>query len=382
MPSFHYFDYNATTPIASEVFEAMRPHLTERWGNPSSAYAFGRELKRVVAESRESVARLLGAETDEIVFTSCGTESTNTALRGAMASNPERRHLIMTTVEHSANLACGAWLEAAGMRVTYLPVSSEGVIDLNALETAIQPDTALVSVMWANNETGVVMPVQEIGELCREKGLLFHTDAVQAMGKVSVDVGQVPVDYLSLSGHKIYAPKGIGALYVRRGAPYEPLIVGGGQENGRRAGTQNVPYIAGLGRACQLVGEDLEAESGRLSFLRDRIESFAIDSLGARANGAGASRVPNTTNLSFPGIEAEALLLLLEREGICASSGSACSTGSLEPSHVLTAMGVSRSDALGSLRLSLGRDSTAADVEQLLAVLPGLVERLRGVVPA
>lgn len=382
MPSFHYFDYNATTPIAAEVFEAMRPYLTERWGNPSSAYAFGRELKRVVAESRESVARLLGAETDEVVFTSCGTESTNTALRSAMASNPERRHLIMTTVEHSANLECGALLAAAGFQVTYLPVSSEGLIDLGALRAAIQPDTALVSVMWANNETGVVMPIQEIGELCREKGVLFHTDAVQAMGKVSVDVGQVPVDYLSLSGHKIYAPKGIGALYVRRGAPYESLIVGGGQENGRRAGTQNVAYIAGLGRACQLVGKDLEAESSRLSLLRDRMESSAILRLGAKANGAGAPRVPNTTNLSFPGIEAEALLLLLEREGICASSGSACSTGSLEPSHVLTAMGVNRSDALGALRLSLGRDSTAADVEHLLTILPALVERLRGAVPA
>ena len=382
MSGFHYFDYNATTRIASEVFEAMRPYLTERWGNPSSAYAFGRELKRVVAESRESVARLLGAKTDEVVFTSCGTESTNTALRSAMASNPERRHLIMTTVEHSANLECGALLAAAGFQVTYLPVSSEGLVDLGALRAAIQPDTALVSVMWANNETGVVMPIQEIGELCREKGVLFHTDAVQAMGKVSVDVGQVPVDYLSLSGHKIYAPKGIGALYVRRGAPYESLIVGGGQENGRRAGTQNVPYIAGLGRACQLVGKDLEAESSRLSLLRDRMESAAILRLGAKANGAGAPRVPNTTNLSFPGIEAEALLLLLEREGICASSGSACSTGSLEPSHVLTAMGVNRSDALGALRLSLGRDSTAADVAHLLAILPALVERLRGAVPA
>ncbi len=377
-----YFDYNATTPVAPEVLEVMLPYLKDSWGNPSSVYAFGHDTAKVIVEARESVAELVGASPGEIVFTSCGTESINTALWSGLKSDPSRRHVLMSAVEHPANLSLATTLEAAGYRVTILPVLQSGLIDLNVVEAAIQPDTALLSIMWANNETGVVMPVEELGSICRRQGILFHCDAVQAVGKVPIDVSAAGVDYLSLSGHKIYAPKGVGALYVREKAPFTPLIAGGGQEGGRRAGTQNVAYIAAIGMAARLSSASFESEARRLAPLRDRLETACMETWGALRNGDAKARVANTANLSFEGLESEALLLLLERAGICASSGSACSTGSIEPSHVLTAMGCSRSRALGSVRISLGRGTLASDIDYILDVLPGIIDRLQGLAPS
>ncbi|MCS1407629.1 MAG: Cysteine desulfurase NifS [Verrucomicrobia subdivision 3 bacterium] len=377
----YYFDYNATTPVAPEVFDAMVPYLRDRWGNPSSMYAFGHALKGVIESARESVAALIQADAGEVVFTSCGTESSNTALCCGLNAHPERRHLIMSGVEHSANLKTGAYLESLGFRVSYLPVQPDGLIELDQLEATIMTDTAMVSLMWANNETGVVFPIVEIGALCRERGVLFHTDAVQAAGKIPIDVRTASVDYLSLSGHKIYAPKGVGVLFVRDKAPYQSLILGGGQEKGRRAGTQNVASIVAMGEAARLAARNLDAEINRLRILRDRLEGGLLKLPFVCRNGDADARLPNTTNLGFSGIESEALLLLLEKEGVCASSGSACSTGLLEPSHVLTAMGVPRSLAMGSVRFSLGRMSTDAEVDHLVSVVPRLAERLRGVSP-
>ncbi len=377
----HYFDYNATTPVAPEVFEAMAPYLRECWGNPSSVYAFGHGAKRAIEQARESVAALIGAEAGEVVFTSGGTESCNTAFHCGLPAEAKRRHLIVSAVEHSAGMKPAANFEARGFRTTYLPVRSDGLMDLAALEEELAPDTAMASFMWANNETGVIFQTAEIGALCRERGVLFHSDAVQAAGKIPIHVQAAAADYLSLSGHKIYAPKGVGALYVRNGAPCRPLLLGGGQEKGRRAGTQNVASIVAMGTAAQLAKKGLEEEAARIRSLRDWLEENLLQMPAVRRNGTPAMRLPNTANLAFEGVEAEALLLLLDQEGICASSGSACSTGSLEPSHVLTAMGLSRPLAMGSVRFSLGRMTTAADVERLLAVLPTLLKRLRSARP-
>jgi cysteine desulfurase len=377
----HYFDYNATTPIAPEVLDAMIPFLRDHWGNPSSVYSFGHGTGDAIKQARQSIAALIGAKPDEIVFTSCGTESSNTALRTGVRAAPDRRHVIMSSVEHPANLSYGEVLEAEGHRVTYLPVGADGLFDMGELEAAIEPDTAMVSMMWANNETGVIFPISEIGALCRKRGVLFHTDAVQAAGKVPIDVDIGNVDYLSLTGHKIYAPKGVGVLYVRKGAPFTPVIIGGGQEKDRRGGTLNVASIVAMGEAARLVSDGLEAESSRLRGLRDRLEGEIMKGFGTVRNGSVVSRLPNTANLAFDGLESEALLLLLDEKGICASSGSACSTGSLDPSHVLSAMGVTRSNALGSVRLSLGRMTRTEDVDYLLETLPGMIQRLRGVSP-
>ena len=380
--TLRYFDYNATTPVAPEVLAAMLPYLKESWGNPSSVYAFGHDTSKGVAEARESVARLVGATPSEIVFTGCGTESINTALWSGLRADPNRRHVVMSAVEHPANLNLRPHLEAAGFRVTVVPVLSNGLLDLEAVEASIEEDTAPMSMMWANNETGVVFPIGELSALCQRRGILFHTDAVQAAGKVALDVGSVAVDYLSLAGHKIYAPKGVGALYVRNGAPFSPLIAGGGQEGGRRAGTQNVASIVAMGEAARLAAELLESEAVRVAALRDRLETTCVEKFGAQRNGDKVARVPNTANLAFDGLESEALLLLLEREGICASSGSACSTGSIEPSHVLTAMGLTRSRALGSVRISLGRGTKSEDIDHLLGALPRAIDRLKGVIPS
>lgn len=377
----HYLDYNATTPVAPEVFDAMAPYLRERWGNPSSVYAFGRKAREAIECARESVAALIGAEAGEVVFTSGGTESNNTAFRCGLNADADRRHWIVSTVEHSAGIQAAADYKAQGFPVAHLPVRSDGLMDLAELDAMIQPNTALVSLMWANNETGVIFPIAEAGALCRRRGVLFHTDAVQAAGKVAVDVKEAKADYLSLSGHKIYAPKGVGALYAREGAPYRTLILGGGQEKKRRAGTQNVASIVAMGMAARLVLQNMKEEAARVCKLRDQLEQSLLQMPFVRRNGAEAPRLPNTTNLAFEGVEAEALLLLLDKEGICASSGSACSTGSLEPSHVLTAMGLPRSLAMGSVRFSLGRMTTAADVERLSSVLPQLLKRLRGAIP-
>jgi cysteine desulfurase len=378
----YYFDNNATTRLAPEVFAAMAPFLTEFWGNPSSAYRFGKEIAPHLETARAQVAALIGADPAEIVFTSGGTESSNAAIHSALALQPQRRRLVTTAVEHPATLRCCQQLQRQGREVTYLPVDADGRLDLGALEQALRPDTALVSVMWANNETGVIFPVEAIAAVCRARGVLFHTDAVQAAGKVSLDVRAAGPDYLSLSAHKIYAPKGVGLLYVRRGAPYHPFVVGGHQERGRRGGTENVAGIVGFGRAAELVRGTLATESARLRGLRDHLEEQILARIPqTRRSGAPEPRLPNTSNLSFEPVEAEALLLLLDQAGICASSGSACATGSVEPSHVLRAMGFSLIRARSCLRFSLGRYTTPAEVDFLLERLPGMVAKLRGMSP-
>jgi cysteine desulfurase len=374
----HYFDNNATTRVAPEVFEAMAPFLTEHWGNPSSAYAFGHELARHVEEAREKVAALINADSREIIFTSCGTESNNSAIQSALATQLERRRVLTTAVEHSSNIKFCEGLAKQGYAVTFLSVDSAGALDLRLLEKAIRPDTAIVSAMWANNETGVIFPVEEIAAICRRKGVLCHTDAVQMPGKVKIDVKILDVDFLSLSAHKFHAPKGIGVLYVKRRVKYQPYVMGGGQERGRRGGTENVAGIVAFGRAAELVMASLRDEKTRVRALRDRLENGILRQIpGASRNGAKEPRLPNTTNIAFAGVEAEGILLLLDQAGICASSGSACTTGSLDPSHVLTAMGCSAARARGSIRFSLGIYNTESEVAYLLKQLPGIIARLR-----
>lgn len=376
--SLVYLDHNATTRVAPEVLEAMMPFLTERWGNPSSAYTFGHQLTKYLDEARGRVAALLNAEPREIVFTSCGTESNNTAIHSALATQPDKRHVVTTAIEHSAILKFTAFLRKQGVEVTYLPVAPSGELDPERVRDSIRPDTAMVSVMWANNETGVIYPIRDIANICHEKGTLFHTDAVQVPGKIAIDVQQNDLDFLSLSAHKLAGPKGIGALFVRRRLKYQPYIVGGGQERGRRGGTENVAGIVGFGRAAELAKEQLTQENTRVRALRDRLESGILERIpGVARNGTAEPRLPNTTNLAFEDVEAEGVLLLLERAGICASSGSACTTGSLEPSHVLTAMGCSPVRARGSLRFSLGTENTDSDVDHVLDCLPGIIAKLR-----
>ncbi len=373
-----YFDHNATTRVAPEAVSAMLPFLTENWGNPSSAYNFGHQVAAHVEEARTKVAGLINADPREIVFTSCGTESSNSAIHSALVAQPERRHALTTAVEHSANIKYGAFLQKQGYEVTFLPVESDGSLDLHQLERAIRPDTAIVSAMWANNETGVLFPIAEIAAICRSKGVLFHTDAVQMAGKLKVDVKESGVDFASLSGHKLQAPKGIGVLYVKRRTKYHPYIIGGGQELGRRGGTENVPYIVAFGRAAELASARLEDENTRVRALRDKLENGIFGNIeGTLQNGAKEPRLPNTTNIAFEGVEAEGILLLLDQAGICASSGSACASGSMEPSHVLIAMGCSAARARGSIRFSLGPDNTAAEVDYVLQQLPPIIARLK-----
>ncbi len=373
----YYFDNNATTRLAPEVLEAMLPFLREQWGNPSSIYGFGKQLAGPLETAREKVAALLNAEPREIIFTSGGTESNNSAIHSALATQPQKRHVLTTAVEHSANLKFCAHLQKMGFEVTLVPVSSDGALDIQLLEKSIRPDTAIVSVMWANNETGVLFPIQEIAAICRSRKVLFHTDAVQVPGKLKIDVKEADVDFLSLSAHKLYGPKGIGALYVRRGVKYEPYVVGGGQEQGRRGGTENVAGIVGFGRAAELATERMD-QNERVLALRDKLEDGILQSIsGVVRNGAKNPRLPNTSNLSFDEIEAEGILLLLDELGICASSGSACTSGSLDPSHVLIAMGCSLARARGSIRFSLGTYNTEAEVDFLLEHLPGIIAKLR-----
>jgi cysteine desulfurase len=381
-PPCCYFDNNATTRVAPEVLEAMLPFLREHWGNPSSAYAFGRELTRHLDEARAKAAALINAEPREIVFTSCGTESNNSALHSALATQPHKRHVIMTAVEHSANIKFGEFRQKQGYAVTFLPVDSDGALDLAVLEKALRPDTAIVSVIWANNETGVIFPIPEIAALCRRRGVLVHTDAVQAAGRLKIDVRAADVDFLSLTAHKLHAPKGIGLLYARRRAKYQPYIIGGGQERGRRGGTENVASIVAFGRAAELAAATLPEENSRVRRLRDKLEAGLLAGIeGTSRNGAGEPRLPNTSNLAFDQVEAEGILMLLDQAGVCASSGSACTTGSLEPSHVLTAMGCSAARARGSVRFSLGIYNTEAEVDYVLARLPGIIAKLRANAP-
>jgi cysteine desulfurase len=378
----YYFDNNATTRVAPEVVAAMVPYLNDYWGNPSSAYSFGNRVMKDIEGARARVAAMLGAEPREVIFTSCGTESNNTAIHSALLTQPNRRHVLMTAVEHSANIKYGNFLLKQGYDVTFLPVESDGLIDVHLLETSIRPDTAIVSVMWANNETGVILPIEEIAAICRSKGVMFHTDAVQVPGKAAIDVHATGVDFLSISAHKLHAPKGIGALFIRRRTPFQSFVIGGQQERGCRGGTENVPYIIGFGRAAELAVERLDDENQRVRKMRDRLEEEILRRIpGAARNGAREPRLPNTTNLSFAGVEAEAVLLLLDQECICASSGSACTTGSLEPSHVLTSMGLARDRARGSLRFSLGFFNSDDEVDYVLEKLPPIIERLRASSP-
>ena len=378
----YYFDNNATTRVAPEVVEAMLPFLTEQWGNPSSAYSFGNEVGEAVDHARAQVAALINAEPREIIFTSCGTESNNAALNSALQTQPGKRHLITTAVEHSANIKYGQMLEKRGVEVTWIPVDRAGQLDVHEIHEAIREDTAMVSVMMANNETGVVFPIEEIAAICRIKGVPFHTDAVQTPGKMELDVKALGVDYLSLSAHKLHAPKGIGCLYLRQGLPYQSYIVGGGQESGRRGGTENVAYMIAFGKAAEMATASLGGEVERIRALRNRMEDGILEAIpGVTRNGAKEPRLASTSNLSFADCEAEAILLLLNREGICASSGSACTTGSMAPSHVLTAMGLSPEHAMGAVRFSLSKYTTDAEVNYLLEKLPAIIEKLRGASP-
>jgi len=379
--TIRYFDHNATTPVAREVVESMLPYLTDYWGNPSSAYGFAHQIAAAVEEAREKVAGLIGAEPKEVIFTSCGTESNNTAIHSALAVSG-KRHVVTTAVEHSATLKYCQWLEKRGYAITYLPVDKEGKLDLHQVEEAIGPETGVVSIMWANNETGVVFPVADIARICQSRNVLFHTDAVQVPGKLRIDVKEIGVDMLSLSAHKLNAPKGIGMLYVKKRTRFQPYIIGGHQERGRRGGTENVANIVAFGRAAEMAVERLHEENTRVRSLRDRMESELVRRIPhCRRNGAAEPRLPNTSNLSFDFVEAEAVLMLLDQVGICASSGSACTTGSLDPSHVLTAMGLSPMQARGSLRLSLGCNNTEDDVEYLLEHLPPIIQKLRDISP-
>jgi cysteine desulfurase len=378
-----YLDNNATTMVAPEVLDAMMPFLKERYGNPSSMHGFGGSVARDVERARASVARFLGADNDyEIVFTATGTESDNMAIQGALAYYRDRRHVITSRVEHPAVLSLCKKLEKDGYRVTYVPVDREGNLDMGVLKESVDDDTAVVSIMYANNETGVISPVEEIGQFLKERGVPFHVDAVQAAGKIPIEVNRIQCDMLTVSGHKFHAPKGIGALYVRRGTRMRPILFGGHQEKGRRPGTENVPGIIGMGKAAELALSHLPEYAGRVCALRDRLEKGILGAFkNSGLNGNRSRRVPNTTNIGFEYIEGEAILLYLDEKGIAASSGSACSSGTLEPSHVLRAMGVPFTSAHGSIRFSLSRYSTDGDVDHVLSVMPGVVNRLLDISP-
>lgn len=376
-----YLDNNATTRVAPEVFEAMVPYLTEYYGNPSSAYAFGSQVSGAVQKAREQVASLLNCDPKEIIFTSCGTESDNAAMWSALQSTG-KKHIVTTQVEHSAIMNYGEALERQGYSITWLPVNSDGTLDPKEVERAIRPDTALVSTMWANNETGVLFPIEEIAEICKAKGVLCHTDAVQTPGKIPLDLKKAKVDFLSLSGHKLHAPKGVGVLFVRRRTKFIPFVTGGGQERGKRGGTENVASIVGLGRAAELAQETLIDEQTRVKGLRDKLENSLLARLpDIYINGRRDMRLPNTTNIAFDFVEAEAVLMLLDQAGICCSSGSACTTGSLDPSHVLSAMGLTPARARGCVRFSLSHYNTEADVDKAIQIIPPIIEKLRAMSP-
>ena len=377
-----YLDNNATTAVAPEVLAAMLPYLGELYGNPSSMHSFGGQVGEAVDTARERMAALLGAHPDEIIFTSCGSESDNTAIWSAIQTQPEKRHLITTRVEHPAVLNVVQYWERQGYHVTLLVVDGKGRLDMDEYAAALSDDTALVSIMFANNEVGDIYPIQTMAEMARERGVLFHTDAVQAVGKTPIDLRHLPVDMLSLSGHKIHAPKGIGVLYVRKGVRFRPFMRGGHQERGRRAGTENVPYIVGLGMAAQLASEHMQEERVNVARLRDKLENGLLERIpDCMVNGDMENRLPNTSNIAFKNVEGEAILLMLDRLGVCASSGSACTSGSLEPSHVLRAMGLPFNYAHGSVRLSLSRYTTEEDVEYVIENFPGVIETLRAISP-
>lgn len=377
-----YVDNNATTRVAPEVLEVMLPYFTEFYGNPSSMHFFGGQVQKNVNEAREQVADFLGAEPSEIVFTSCGTESDNAAILGTLDSYPEKRHLITSRVEHPAIGNLCTYLVRKGNRITELSVDREGRLDLDELRESVADETAMISVMYANNETGVIFPVEEMGEIAKEKGIPFHTDGVQAAGKIPLNMKKSTIDMLSISGHKLHAPKGIGVLFIRKGTKFSPFIIGGHQEKGRRGGTENVPYIIGLGKACELAKKHLEDENTRVRALRDYLEQKILERVpNVLVNGDSRHRLPNTVSVSFEYVEGESILLLLSDLGICASSGSACTSGSLEPSHVLRAMGVPFTAAHGSIRFSLSIYNTKEEMDYIIEHLPPIIQRLRDISP-
>ncbi len=379
-----YLDNNATTQCAPAVVEAMLPYFSEKYGNASSMHSFGGNNRHAIDHARQQVADLIGAaHADEIIFTSCATESDNTAIFSAVRTQPNKKHLITSAVEHPAIMEPYKYLEAQGYRVDFIGVDEKGRFDMERFKSVLDEDTALVSVMWANSETGTIFPIAEIARLTHEKGALFHTDAVQAVGKIPVRVQETAIDMLSLSAHKFHGPKGVGALYVRRGTRFMPYLMGGHQERHRRAGTENVPYIVGLGKAAALAQERLaDGTSARIAALRDRLEQGIVSRIpDVKVNGDPEHRVPNTTNISFGYIEGESILMYLNDLGVCASSGSACTSGSLEPSHVLRAMGVPFQFAHGSIRFSLSDQTTPQDIDLVLNELPPIIERLRKISP-
>lgn len=379
-----YMDYSATTYVKPEVLEEMLPYFTNKFGNPSAFYSVSRESKMAVDKARERVAKVLNADTNEIYFTGGGSEADNWAIKGiAFAHKNKGNHIITTKIEHHAVLHTCQWLEKQGFEVTYLDVNEEGFVDLEELKNAITDKTILVSVMFANNEIGTIEPVKEIGKICRERKIVFHTDAVQAVGNVDIDVKDMNIDLLSLAGHKVYGPKGIGALYIRKGIRIDNLIHGGGQERARRAGTENIPAIVGLGKAMEIAGENLDEHIAKISKLRDKLINGLLEIPYTRLNGPkdGNKRLPGNVNVCFEFIEGEGILLSLDFEGICGSSGSACTSGSLDPSHVLLAIGLPHEIAHGSLRLSLGEGTTEEDVDYVLEKLPPIIARLRSMSP-
>jgi cysteine desulfurase len=380
MDSVVYFDNNATTRLAPEALDAMQPYLTELYGNPSSIHSFGSRVARKIQEAREQVASLLGAaDPIEIVFTSCGSEGDNAAIRGILESQPEKRHIVTTQVEHPAVLGLCQHLEKKGYRVTWLRVDRDGRLDLEELKASLDDDTALVSIMYANNETGVIFPIAAAGEIVKARGIPFHVDAVQAAGKIPLNLRESPIDLLTISAHKFHGPKGVGALYVRRGITFRPFIIGGHQERGRRGGTENVSGIVGMGEAAAAAVKNLPEDERRMRALRDRLEKSLIESCpDSRVNGHRDQRLPNTLNISFKLIEGEAMLVLLDQDGICASTGSACTAGSAEPSHVLRAMGVAADFIQGAVRFSLSRYSTEEEVALVNQKVPSIVKRLNG----
>jgi cysteine desulfurase len=377
-----YVDNNATTKVAPEVLEAMMPFFSEYYGNPSSMHFFGGQVQKKVDEARERVADFLGAEPSEIVFTSCGTESDNAAILGTLDSNPEKRHLISTRVEHPAVGNVSTYLGRKGYRITEISVDREGRLDLDELKESLTDQTTLVTIMYANNETGVIFPIEEIGEIVKARGVSFHSDAVQAAGKIPINMKKSKLDMLSISGHKLHAPKGIGVLYIRKGTKFSPFLIGGHQEKGRRGGTENVPYIIGLGKACELAKKHLDEENTKVKALRDYLEAKILEKIpNTLVNGDRVHRLPNTVSVSFEYVEGESILLLLSDLGICASSGSACTSGSLEPSHVLRAMGVPFTAAHGSIRFSLSIYNTKEEMDYIIEHLPPIIQRLRDISP-
>jgi cysteine desulfurase len=375
-----YFDNNATTQVLPEVVDAMVPFYTQYYGNPSSIHRFGSAVGEKLTQAREQVAALIGAaDPIEVIFTSCGTEGDNAAIRGMLEARPDKRHIVTTKVEHSAVLGLCQHLEKKGYRVTWLGVDSDGALDLGEVRAALSDDTALVSIMWANNETGVIFPVEEIGVMARAKGIPFHVDAVQAAAKIALNVNQLPIDLLTISGHKFHAPKGVGALYVRRGITFAPFMIGGHQERNRRAGTENVASLIGMGKAAEIARSRVADDSVAVKNLRDQLENLLLESCpDSRVNGSTQQRLPNTLNISFRYLEGESVLVLLDQQGICASTGSACTAGSAEPSHVLRAMGVPADWLQGAVRFSLSRFNTETEVRYVNEKLPAIVQRLQG----